>query len=460
MASKRLSPAANLLRRSKLFSLPPPLRTPPAENPGSRNEKYSETATLPYPTRAAIETTPRALLAGEWGLKRALPGKAGRSSTPFVRIHAFDNSDHITDYDSAADHVLTLEKWQEMDIPITQSEDSNPQSSGTLPEGRGALSVFEFEHGRGEAQKQKNNLGDVQRRWRYEGPWLLGMSPMHFEQYVDEHIERRRPEFMNYLRRHLSNKKNVAGQRTAVAKGTGQRAVDEHLTEKEFRNGIQKLRTERLELWGLIWKFLDIPGQPPTRDPNSTTFSESVRGWFSDQDDSPPQTHPSAGLSYSRTSNHVYNHPALGPQRVRPPVHGRIVKHGNVVRAEKDRASLVGVGGVVGTQGTDSFSFTDNARSGEHKFDSEVEGGSKMWVVPSHASIDPNGRINLTIEKATSDTVAVWEHQVPPGTSFDTRDPLAALAKAEQSDRRRANTPARSFEQLFSRKPSATTKPA
>src|SRR5947207_4919817 len=107
----RVSPAANLLRKSRLFALPPSL-SPPVQPPTSSQVSESDTATLPYPIRAAIETPRSSLARGDWGLKRPLPSKSTTtsSSSPVVRVNYLDTFEHITDFESAADHTVTLEK--------------------------------------------------------------------------------------------------------------------------------------------------------------------------------------------------------------------------------------------------------------------------------------------------------------------------------------------------------------
>ena len=91
MALRRqsLSPTANLLRNSRLFSLPNPLPRPVVgETVGAGITKASDSATLPYPTHQAIVTTRSSLARGDWGLKRNLPARARvlQSSDPVLRI--------------------------------------------------------------------------------------------------------------------------------------------------------------------------------------------------------------------------------------------------------------------------------------------------------------------------------------------------------------------------------------
>ena len=117
------SPTARLLRKSRLFSLPPPLPAPEvgSEHLAAGMTRGSDTATLPYPIRQAIATKPSSLGRGDWGVKRPLPLKSTTaSSNPTLRIMAVDTIEHITDFESAADHVRTGEKWQEMRVPMLQ----------------------------------------------------------------------------------------------------------------------------------------------------------------------------------------------------------------------------------------------------------------------------------------------------------------------------------------------------
>ena len=121
MATTRLSPAATLLRQSRLFALPASL-TPPTQDVSSQPAGRSDTATLPYPIRAAIETPLSSLNRGDWGLKRPLPLKSTtKSGTPVIRIQGgIDTREHVVDFESAADHALTLRKWQELHLPISK----------------------------------------------------------------------------------------------------------------------------------------------------------------------------------------------------------------------------------------------------------------------------------------------------------------------------------------------------
>ncbi|KAF2850586.1 hypothetical protein T440DRAFT_508032 [Plenodomus tracheiphilus IPT5] len=140
LSRQQLSPTANLLRNSRLFSLPNPLPRPPVgEAFGSGVTKSSDSATLPYPTHQAIATTKSSLARGDWGLKRPLPQRSHlvQVSDPVLRVNQLDTIEHITDFDSAADHVRTRQKWEAMGVPMmkgmTQMKDRD--LSGTPPAG-------------------------------------------------------------------------------------------------------------------------------------------------------------------------------------------------------------------------------------------------------------------------------------------------------------------------------------
>ncbi|KAK8210135.1 hypothetical protein M8818_003622 [Zalaria obscura] len=114
------SPTARLLRSSRLFSIPPPLPQPSIEALLPNGQvRSSDTATLPYPIHQAIATPPSSQHRGDWGLKRPLPERSTKASGQTLRIKAIDNMEHITDFESAADHTMTLAKWQEMGVPVT-----------------------------------------------------------------------------------------------------------------------------------------------------------------------------------------------------------------------------------------------------------------------------------------------------------------------------------------------------
>ena len=132
----------------------------------------------------------------------------------------------------------------------------------------------------------------------------------------------------------------------------------------------------------------------------------------------PPKTHPSAGLSYLRTNRYIYNHPIYGPQEHPPPIQGRIVipKNANV----GSFAPKLGIAGVVTDSPlTESFNTSDSsakAKQGKSRkrthpgllnIEPDKFGGSKVYLRPGTASIDPSGRIDLRVESGEGPALAI-----------------------------------------------------
>ena len=435
-----MSPTASLLRQSRLFSLPPPLPRPNQTTTTTGFTFQSDTATLPYPTHASIETTQSSLARGDWGLKRPLPQRStSGTTTPVIRIGAIDTIDHITDFNSAADHTLTLRKWQEMNMPV-----SMPQVRKLVSNSDPMLSTFEDGLNRTE-DTGANSSGDS-RRWKYRGPWLAGKTAGEFEDYITKRIKKRRPEFRKYMREWLRQKMTVAARHVALDKGEDLPTTDIKISEEELRTEIVKLRHDGTDLWVLIWRFLDLPGFPPGQHQHaSDAMLNTVERIEEDQankdiEQGPPTTHPSAGLSYLRTASHVPNHPILGPMSTQPPVIARILKLPSPA-SNIDKGGLLGVGGIV-AQDVKSRMFKDGGNSQWTDFDADLEGGAKGWVHLQRASIDPRGRIRLAVERASDDTIALWEGLVAP-------EILAAQAAGRAGQGTKLTGPARSAEHLF-----------
>ncbi|MCJ1250398.1 hypothetical protein MMC30_007626 [Trapelia coarctata] len=361
----------------------------------------SDTATLHHPIQASIETTQASLARGDWGLKRSLPQQSTTATTtPVIRIGAIDSIDHITDFDSAADHTLTLRKWQEMNIPITL-----PSLRVTVTYKEPPVSVFEDHLDRTEvdAHGTKSNP----QRWKYGGPWLAGKTNGEFEEYILKKVKGRRQEFRQFLRAKLHEKLVVMSRRVAMDKGEVFQTPLE-LPEEDFEAAIIQLRHNNAQLMDWIWQFLDLPRL------SSKQQKHIAESWLSSVDgdreleQGPPITHPSAGLSYLRTSAHVPNHPILGPMHSQPPVLARILQQAS---SRGTNRTLLGVGGVVGEDTVDRLYKGPKSTI----LDPNSEGGPKGWMHPHRASIDPRGRIQLGVGKATDDSVALWEKQIDLG---------------------------------------------
>lgn len=213
------SPTARLLQSSRLFSLPRPLPAAPLENPSSTGAyRASDSATHFYPTHQAISTPSSSHYRGDWGLKRALPGKTTRSSTPSIRVLEQDTSDHITEFESAADHERSRAKWAEMGVPI--------MARGRRDRGMGAqsnLSVYEDFMDNTDPNAAPVALPNAvegtqmtePKRWKYAGPFIAGMKEGEFQNYVQKQLSSRREEWTEYLIEHFAKQNFEAERREA-----------------------------------------------------------------------------------------------------------------------------------------------------------------------------------------------------------------------------------------------------
>ncbi|KAF2094183.1 hypothetical protein NA57DRAFT_60818 [Rhizodiscina lignyota] len=381
MATRNLSPGANLLRSSRLFSIPPPL---PEPAPGITN---SPTATLRYPTRQAIVTPASSQHRGDWGGKRPLPTSyTSKVSNPTIRINRLDTDAQVTDFDLASDHVRTLQKWQEMRIPMFQAK-YRVSISGSLGRREGkSQSAFDKSiditdpEGVKTMQQQQNKAST---RWKYDGDSVADMTPGDFSIFLEKKIKR--PElrqlFMQWLRQkvvaqEVTNAKAMHDDKEGHGTFDAAAWLESVDLDQIFSDRLKMMRGQGFDAMSnlnrYLEEFLDLP-------PRSTasSYAPGQRPHLSADPALTPSTHPSAGLSYLRNKMYVENHPVLGPRAEPEPVRARIMSATPFV---------VSVGGVVVQWRRDHP---------PRSFDFDVKGGPKKYVVPRSASVAPDGRIEL-----------------------------------------------------------------
>ncbi|KAL8733285.1 MAG: hypothetical protein Q9181_003641 [Wetmoreana brouardii] len=428
MAVKRLSPTASLLKSSRLFSLPPPLPRPSHDFTATPNFG-SDTATLPYPTHAAIETTQSSLARGDWGLKRPLPQKStANTSTPAIRIEDIDSIDHITDFESAADHTLTLQKWQEIGLPLSmpvKQKGPFPSTQNLNTRSTRPTSVFETAYDNTEKSESESDA----MRWKFKGPWLAGKTEGGFNEYVEKNVKQRKLEFRNFVRDRLVNDRTLAQRRIAQENGEASEGqVD--VTEQDVDLFVKQLRQDEVRLQMLVEEFLDLP---VAADPKQSEGNFAV---MMDSDKGPPKTHLSAGLSYLRTASHMTNHPVLGPREEEPPVQARILRPQVTNSYIRYYCALLGVGGVAADDVTKRTAYISNSEvPGIQRFDAETEGGAKIWVRPDRASVDAHGRLKLHVLRAEPYEQAIYEGVVPEPNVGSSRLPNNSSMPALDSPR-------------------------
>jgi hypothetical protein len=533
MTSARLSPAANLLRNSKLFALPAAVPLPPAR-PSSEPFASSDTATTIYPTKAAIYTSSPALANGDWGLKRSLPSKAfSRTKTPTIRLRRdIDTQEHIADFDSAGDHVLTLQKWEENPVLMTTSRTSLRQKqqsvfSHTLDNttlnaaaihipkpatresklvpwneadreayiGEGPAKpntdiafdddVLHFERGFGDAMHEEPATSDVStsrlsiqetleqykkdyaaeleangqppeppraavqpvpaklRRWRFNGPWIAGMTNFDFEKYLSEMDTSKVMAFRDHLKRVIVTQReteHAVAVETAQENGVQAPSPPSlEVTNEEVVTHLRELRSKPNEFATQIAEYLDLPDGP--KDISITSLQES---WYYNRDQGmaethkafgPPKTHPSAGFSYLRSSRFATNDARRGPVEPAKVLPARLLKD-TIGGYGASKTKAIGVGGFVVHPESATTTTADHSLG---------RGGPKMTAKINEATILNDGSVrmgaNITSFRVDKQNVPIVDPefhnkaQLPDGAKT-----LPELDTARRLDGRRTPT--------------------
>lgn len=365
-AAKRLSPAASLLRHSRLMAMPAPVPPPPSHfltNPD----------VSPHPVVQAITAPTSSRSRGSWGLKRDLPTK---TKYPFLRYTALDTLEHFTTYESAGDDVLTLKKWQEMDLPLLKG----PAIVHTLESHSYSRREPVFDGGSGSTADEPGVTADESRmaagesgmaaetyKWRYKGPYLADLPAGEFRRYIEAKIKPRRKEFIAYVVRHQakwggrSSFEEWSDARSSDAEQWADEPSDDEAGESLEDIDVRALRADPDLLEKLAVRFLDLP-----------LYSR------------PHRTHPSGGLHYTRSAAHVGNDPVDGPRAGAKQVPGRNMNHQSITGA------LVGVAGIV-AKATDAGRLEDSIRLYNNRYHVKK-------YVPGKARLDALGRVLLDVD--------------------------------------------------------------
>jgi hypothetical protein len=369
-----------------------------------------------------------------------------------MRVHSLDTVERVTDFSSAADHTLTVRKWHEMSMPLSvpseRSElkinesafdytvDNTTAAAPTMDQ------IFHREQGTREKflKKRAEDLGlataettlpesktaeealadnqiDVRdlarsgsrRRWKFDGPWLGSMSNTEFEVWLKKKALTRSEDLMRRLRQ--AERDWILSRRRldALNDGTPLDQVSQKVDEVSIDRRIRRLRRDSAnpdaELGRIVRQYLDLPGFTDAKS-SSTRISQSELR-------KPPKTHPSAGLSYLRSSSYLENHPLLGPQAQHAPVSARLVQ----LKAFRHQPKL-GVAGVV----TNEENITSAQSSGSRGRARQAGGNGfapldrRYWAQPKEARIDPQGRVMLSVGNPNNHAISVREGNLGEST--------------------------------------------
>ncbi|KAI1207094.1 mitochondrial ribosomal protein MRP51 [Annulohypoxylon truncatum] len=441
MATKSVSPGAALLRSSRMFSMPPPIPPPPGDY-SAATKHYSPTATINFPTHLTVTTTSSSRLTGDWGFKRPFPLKTTTSTTfPLVRIKKVDSTEQVTDFESASDHAITLRKFQEMALPV---------SIPAVHTHRYMKSVFEEDSdvtALDDAKKKKL----VNKRWKFTGPWLAGMTDGDFSRFLEKSVRGRRIEFRAFLKENLAAEMTADRARAAAKAEEPEppKVTADEITEERLNGYLRVLRTERMTLYNLVSQFLDLAPvdvnvylrllgkfMPGTAKEFENGSPYGVSG--------PPITHPSAGISYLRTRNFLENHALYGPQKHHAPIKARVLKPTNL--NTQNYKPIIGIGGFVANTSNSDTSFNAvKARAATrfqralYGFDFEKRGGAKLYVEPSSATVDSSGKIIINIDEPASEAEVVQKELA--GELAEGESVLQHLVNARERAQQRSQIP-------------------
>jgi hypothetical protein len=292
-------------------------------------------------------------------MKRPLPKRiAEKTSSPVIRVEAVDSWAHITEFESASDHTLTLDKILELSIPVK------------LP--------------------QSDTLSLVRDTTKEKG-------------IFDEK---------------LASAASTESSSTPNGQPSSQATTSTSLPAT-FEEYVLSLRRDKRQLLYIVEEFLDLP--PPTvwnaREEDLMIQRERMIIEKRSRGIGPLQSHPSAGLSYLRTTAQIENHPLFGPQAHIAPTQGRVLKAQTSATGRSWAEPKYGLAGVV-LQNSDRFNTT-GAHSrynvpGLQKFNPDIPGGAKMWLRPSHAVVTHSGELKLSAQEADGMSTSI-----KAGEAFD-----------------------------------------
>jgi hypothetical protein len=404
-------------------------------------------------------------------------------------VKQWDTIEHVTDFDSASDHVRNREKFEELNIPVLKGmsrlSDQDPTSAPPKSafEANADVTSYELEEGldgAGLGLRQLRNSFDKSAkkragngsstdaqseggtpktwapnvRWKHDGPWLPGMGADEFMAYVNKELTPRRREFNKYLVQFV--KTQISARRRNMAQETlpldaEEAEVARAKQEKEWNTftkadisaGIRSLREKCAAdplnsdlVQKLIIPFLRLPPikLKSTKYAASSTTNIVDSQKFADET-TPNSTHPSAGLSYLRTKAYLANHPILGPQALPTPVEARVIQPRKTRGPTNSKAAL----GVAGFVADDEFGGSEMGWRGQRGdrvaslevLDVNTEGGRKVPVQPLFAAVSPDGRIHIKLQRSHGAELQVAKGQLedrPPERENLEENPLTGLS--------------------------------
>lgn len=337
-----------------------------------------------------------------------------------------DTYEHVTDFESAADHTMTLEKFQELHLPMSLPSKVN-YSSTIVPRHE---SPFEAHVDNTETSQSAGEPGAKQ--YRHSGPWLAGQSQAEFDAYLKQ-VRLQKPELLKKLRERLVAKRYSEAWQRAQDNGEDLATIEPPtVSEEEFQTYIKSLREDPFTLGPAVFDVLDLPSSPAVPSERiGRKYYQSPGTKLSAAEyavSGPPKTHPSAGLSYTRSHALTYNHPVHGPQVYQRPVEARILRPKGRFKGRVSKA-IAGIGGIA-VEDLNAMTFVEQGTPpGLTYFDATIPGGAKYYVTPIRASVNSQGRIGLASYRATAASKAPYGIE-----DYKKPDSVASITDAARRD--------------------------
>lgn len=313
-----------------------------------------------------------------------------------------DSTEHVTDFQSASDHTMTLKKFQALNLPISVPSARHGDRDTVA---RHPKSVFEEDGDITAIDEPGQASATENKRWKFKGPWLAGMTDGEFNKWLEKSVRARRSEFQAYLKEMYAAELTEEQRSQAVRDNlpVPPKLEAHHITDAQFIAHLKDLRQDRLVLFRHVSRFLDLA--PLTTDSRfMATMKYNRPQQFDKQSpygvNGPPVTHPSAGLSYLRTHNFIDNHPVYGPQKYHPVVKARILKPRNMATGVHE--PIIGVAGFIADRPVDQrilgrgIQSTPRGRALAY-LELEQKGGTKLYYNLDSATIDSTGKVRIGI---------------------------------------------------------------
>ncbi|KAK6517198.1 hypothetical protein TWF506_007071 [Arthrobotrys conoides] len=366
MSSKSLGPTANLIRNSRLMAMPQPLAHTLAD---------SQLFRAPYPTHQAITTPESSRARGDWGLKRSMPRKV---ESTYIKYNDIDTIEHMTKIESAHDTVMTLKKWQEMDIPL-QLRDQRARSF---------TSAFYFEN----TPSPESQSDSTQPIWGYRKKFVQHMTPGQLKNFVNKKLVPRRKEFEAFANLWFSppglatdpsepssthpepetsfessSSSSSPSPSKAAAIDASEPVVLPNFTIESLSPALKTARFDSTKAYNAVREFLQIPLR-----------------------EVPMTIHPSAGMHYTLDTSYLENHPEYGPNRNRE-IQARLIHKldSRIIDTYRKRTYYV-IGGVV------QYAQHESSPSNEQ---TSYSISQVIRVTPLAAELDHQGRISIELDR-------------------------------------------------------------